>query len=75
MSVEMVASMPNDWRMLYFKAKPGIVTEALVNFGPSPSPDQCYSAEAFYSVSSSFWYDLKLLLKYAGQLLGLIPKP
>ena len=75
LSIEMVASLPNDWRLLYFKAKPGIVTEALVNFGPSPSPDECYSAEAFYSVSSSLWYDLKLLLKYAGQLFGLIPKP
>ena len=75
LSVEMVESMPYDWRLLYIKAKPGIVTEALVNFGPSPSPDECYSAEAFYSVSSSLWYDLKLLLKYAGQLLGLISKP
>ena len=74
LSVEMVESMPYDWRLLYIKAKPGIVTEALVNFGPSPSPDECYSAEAFYSVSSSLWYDLKLLLKYAGQLFGLIPK-
>jgi lipopolysaccharide/colanic/teichoic acid biosynthesis glycosyltransferase/carbonic anhydrase/acetyltransferase-like protein (isoleucine patch superfamily) len=75
LTVEMVRSMPNDWRMLYLKAKPGIVTEALVNFGPSPSPEECYSAEAFYSVSSSLWYDLKLLFKYAGQLFGLIPKP
>jgi len=75
MRVEMTASMPNDWRMLYLKAKPGIVSEALVNFGPSPSPDECYSAEAFYSVSSSLYYDIKLLLKYVGQLFGLIPKP
>jgi lipopolysaccharide/colanic/teichoic acid biosynthesis glycosyltransferase len=74
LSVEMVESMPYDWRLLYIKTKPGIVTEALVNFGPSPSPDECYSAEAFYSVSSGLWYDLKLLLKYAGQLLGLISK-
>ncbi|MBI5593883.1 MAG: sugar transferase [Deltaproteobacteria bacterium] len=75
LGIEMVSSMPTDWRLLYFKAKPGIVTEALVNFGSSPSTDECYSADAFYSVSSGLWYDFKLLLKYAGQLFGLISKP
>ncbi len=74
LGMDVVRVMPHDWRLLYLKAKPGIVSEVMVNFGPSPTPDECYSAEAFYSVSSGFFYDIKLLFKYFGQVAGIVPR-
>jgi len=46
-----------------------------VNFGPEPTEDELYVAETFYAVSSDLKYDIKLLGKYFGQILGLFPKP
>ena len=72
---EEIKALASDWQVLYLKSKPGIVTETLVNFGTHPAEDEIYSAEAFYCVSSGWKYDLKLLAKYFGQLLGLVPLP
>lgn len=68
-SSEEIEALPQDWRALYVASKSGIVTEAQVNYGTSPSEDELYSAEAFYSVSSGFRHDLKLIFGYLGRLL------
>ena len=70
-----IEGLPQDWRAIYLNSKPGIVTETLVNFGPQATADEMYSAEAFYSVSSGLKYDLRILMKYFGQILGLVPRP
>ena len=70
-----IRDLPRDWRALYLKSKPGIVTEAMVNFGPHASADDMYSAEAVYSVSAGLKHDVKVLMKYFGQILGLLPLP
>ena len=72
---EEIQDLPQDWRALYLKSKPGVVTETLVNFGPRATRDDMYSAEAVYAVSCGLKYDLKLLAKYFGQILGLGPLP
>ena len=74
-AAEEIQDLPQDWRALYLKSKPGVVTETLVNFGPRATRDDMYSAEAVYAVSSGLKYDLKLLAKYFGQILGLGPLP
>jgi lipopolysaccharide/colanic/teichoic acid biosynthesis glycosyltransferase len=74
-TVQDIRDLPRDWRTLYLKSKPGIVTEAMVNFGPQATTDDMYSAEAVYSVSSGLKHDLKILMKYFGQILGLVPLP
>jgi NDP-sugar pyrophosphorylase family protein len=74
-SKEEIKALPQSWRSLYLRSKPGIITEALVTFGPRPTEDEQYSAETFYSVLSGIRYDLKLLGKFFAQLLGLRPKP
>jgi lipopolysaccharide/colanic/teichoic acid biosynthesis glycosyltransferase len=74
-TVQDIRDLPRDWRALYLKSKPGIVTEAIVNFGPQATRDEMYSAEAVYSVSAGLIHDLKVLLKYFGQILGLVPAP
>jgi hypothetical protein len=70
-----IQELPEDWRVLYLKSKPGVVTETLVNFGPRATRDDMYSAEAVYAVSSGMKHDLRLLARYAGQIVGLGPLP
>lgn len=72
-TIEEVEALPKDWQSLYLKSKSGVVTEALINFGPLPTDDEFYSAETIYSVSADWKYDLKILAKYFGQVLGLLP--
>ncbi len=71
---EQVQALPRDWQALYLQAKPGVITEALVQYGPNPSADDLYSAEVFYSVRHGLGHDLRLLLRYLGQVLGLSPQ-
>jgi NDP-sugar pyrophosphorylase family protein len=74
-TAEEIQDLPQDWRALYLKSKPSIVTETMVNFGNHATPDDMYSAEAVYSVSSGLKHDVKILMKYFGQILGLVPLP
>ena len=74
-SVEEIQGLPRDWRALYLKSKPGIVTETMVKFGTGATQDEMYSAEAVYSVSAGLKHDLGLLARYFGQILGLLPLP
>ena len=70
-----VKALPSDWRNIYLTGKGGLITEAMLNFGPSSTEDERYAAETFYTISASFRYDLKLLLRYTGQLLGITRRP
>jgi hypothetical protein len=65
-SREEIASLSRDWRALYLKTKAGVVSEAYVNYGDRATEDECYAAEAFYSMASGFTHDLKLLVSYVG---------
>jgi len=73
-NVNEVKELSRDLKSIYLKSKAGIVSDAHVNFGPQPTADELYVAETFYAVSSGLKYDLKLLGKYFGQVLGLVPK-
>jgi len=74
-SAEEIQNLPRDWRALYLKSKPGIVTETMVNWGSRAGRDEMYSAEAVYAVSSGLKHDLGLLIRYFGQILGVVPLP
>ena len=66
---EEVRALSQDWRALYLKSKPGVVSEAYVNYGDTPSEDELYAAEVFYSVTSGIGHDFKLLFGYLGRVL------
>ena len=70
-----IEALPSDWKSIYLTGKGGLITEAMLHFGPYPSDDEYYAAETVYTVSSGFFYDLKLLLKYLSQLCGISPRP
>jgi len=74
-TIEEINALPVDWRSLYLKSKAGIVTEALVNFGPVTTEDELYSAETIYAVSAGWKYDFVIFAKYFGQILGVLPLP
>ncbi len=63
-----IRAMPEDWRGLYLPTRAGIVTEAHVIYGPSPTRDERYAAEAFYAVSHNLGHDVKLLMSYLRRL-------
>jgi lipopolysaccharide/colanic/teichoic acid biosynthesis glycosyltransferase len=64
-----VKAMPVDWKALYLHSKAGIVTEAFVNYGTSPTDDELYTAEAFYATAAGLKHDLRLMRKYLVRVL------
>jgi NDP-sugar pyrophosphorylase family protein/lipopolysaccharide/colanic/teichoic acid biosynthesis glycosyltransferase len=63
-----VRQLPHDWLALYRRSKAGLITEAYVHQGASPSVDELFTAEAFYSVSSGLRHDLRLICMYLGRV-------
>ncbi len=66
---QQIEALAADWKALYLYSKAGIVTEAFVNYGTSPTEDDLYSAEAFYAAAAGPGHDLKLLRRYCGRIL------
>jgi len=65
-----IKALARDWQALYLNSKPGIITEAFINYGAFPTEDELYTSEVFYSVSAGIGHDFKLLSGYLGRLLG-----
>jgi lipopolysaccharide/colanic/teichoic acid biosynthesis glycosyltransferase len=63
-SVEEVQRLGPDWRMLHLSSQAGIVTEADLTYGATPSQEETYSAEAYFSVRANWAYNLRLLMRY-----------
>jgi len=66
---EEITALSRDWRELYLKTKPGIISEAYVNYGDTPTEDEVYTAEVFYSVTAGIGHDCRLLFGYLGRVL------
>jgi len=62
-------ALDQDWREIYIRGQLGLVTEAMINFGRNPNPDERYSAEAIYISSPSVFRDIRLMLKYFTRLI------
>jgi NDP-sugar pyrophosphorylase family protein len=56
-------------RALYIQGHIGLIHEGLIYFGPSPTQDENYAAEAFYMAKQSMRHDLKLLGSYFGRVV------
>lgn len=61
---EEIAALNSDWRDLYLKSKPGIVTEAYINYGDFPTEDELYTSEVFYASTAGLKHDFKLFYAY-----------
>lgn len=66
-SVEEVKALPRDWQSVYLRAKAGLITEAMICYGPDATDDELYAADGFYAVTASWHHDLSLLLRYFGR--------
>ncbi len=67
-SAAQIRQLCRDWQALFCSSKTGLITEALVVYGPAPTQDELYSAEAFYAVSAGPWHDAKLCFAYLARL-------
>jgi NDP-sugar pyrophosphorylase family protein len=63
-TLDEVKKLPEDWRYFYLRSQAGFITLAEVESGPNPSEDDLFVSEAYYSVHSSLWYNIKLIFKY-----------
>ena len=63
--------LPDDWKQLYLESIAGLITEAYVVHGASPSQDRLYSAEVFYAATASARHDAGLAAGYVARLIGL----
>ena len=66
-----IDALPHDWKQLYLGSMAGLITEAYVVHGASPSEDQLYSAEVFYTATAGARHDAGLAAGYLARLLGL----
>jgi hypothetical protein len=69
-SPEEIESLNSDWRALYLKAHPGLVTEAFVQYGDRATTDEQYACEAFYAAAPGMSLDLSILRRYVARILG-----
>lgn len=63
-TIEEVEKLPADWQRIYLNANAGLITLAMVEQGPNPSPDNLYASEAYYVANTGLWYDLKLCWRW-----------
>ena len=63
-SKEEIEALSPDWKDLYLKSKAGIITEAYINYGETPTEDELYTAEVFYSSTQGLRHDFKLFVSY-----------
>ncbi|MCB1111250.1 MAG: NDP-sugar synthase [Chlamydiales bacterium] len=63
-TIEEVAALPESWRLLYVKSKVGIITLSNLDNGPAASEDDKYASEGYYSVTMSWWQDVKLFFRW-----------
>lgn len=66
---ENVKALPNEWRKLYLRGKPGLITQNLIYHNASPHDDDSYAADTFYSATASFRHDARLIVTYFKKLL------
>lgn len=68
-SIDFVKHMPYDWRLLYLRAKAGLITESLLLDEPSADEDTLYISDSVYTANAGFAYDVKLIFRYIRRLL------
>ena len=61
--------LPEDWRALYLRSQAGLITEAGVVHGRSPSRDEVYSSELYYSAMAGWRHDFGLALRFLGKVV------
>lgn len=66
---EEVKILSDDWKALYLHSKPGVVSEAMIRYGSSPTEDELYAADTVYAATASWKYDLSLLFRYLSRML------
>jgi NDP-sugar pyrophosphorylase family protein len=64
-----IAELTAEWREMYLAGTSGLITEASVAAHDPEDEVQRYLADAYYVVTKSFIYNLKLALRYFSRLI------
>lgn len=64
------ANLSKEWRGLYEKSYPGLITEADILYDEYPEEEMLFASEMYYHVVDSFRYNAKLFFRYVGALFG-----
>lgn len=59
-----IEALPPDWKKLYLNSKIGLITLTDIEYEKSPSLDECYATEAFYTIHMGFRFDGKILWQW-----------
>ena len=68
-TVEKFRSMPNQWRPMLQDQPGGLISEALVQFGPQSSLDRASMADVYYVMTDSQFKRMDLLRRYCVALI------
>jgi len=68
-SREELSKIPDAWRELIGRSKPGLISEAQVAFGAEATAEELYVAEAYYSHHESIATDFDVLRRYLAKAL------
>jgi len=61
---EEIEKLPADWQSLYLQATAGLVSEADAVYGGTPTEDELYSSEVYYSTQRGMQHDLRIALRF-----------
>ncbi|MDX9720458.1 MAG: NDP-sugar synthase [Myxococcota bacterium] len=68
-SPEEVEQMSPEWKEVYLSRRPGVISEAQVQFGDSASDPERFAAEAYYAACATSAHDFRLLGRYLRRLV------
>lgn len=68
-TLDEIATLPDEWRELYVSCRAGLVNESDVIYDETPTGEEAFAAEVYYSVKMGLVHDLKLLTRYLTRVL------
>ncbi|GAB4235209.1 MAG: hypothetical protein Tsb0021_14670 [Chlamydiales bacterium] len=63
-TIQEVMALPKEWQEIYLKGQAGIVNLASVELDKNASSEEIFTSEALYVVKKSFFWNVKLFLRW-----------
>ena len=65
-----LGKLPEEWQTAVLKSRAGLITEAMLLFDSEKDNEDLYFSEISYSVSSAFFFNTKLVLKFFWRIIN-----
>lgn len=63
-SIEETKLLPFEWRKLYLKTKPGLISLCGINHANNATEDEQYASESYYAAQMSMIFDIKIIIRW-----------